>query len=225
MAIKSILFVCIVVMAGQVLADDIQVPGGTMPMIDGVLSDGEWADALELSLEGGEGLWLKRSGHYLCLAVRGAKGGIGSIGLARGDSLRILHASTGLITAEYMKSGSSWSTSAGFRGPETEPGVEYSRGEIRQGARYREDNLDQFGWTANVVELGPPEDMEYLIRLGDEDEGLLALSVVFFQIKAARKYAVAPGGLEDASLDPALVAGTAGAELDFDTSRWLSLDW
>jgi len=219
------IFICIVVGAVPALTSEIQLPSGTLPEIDGVVSDSEWDDSLVLPLQGGKRLLVKRSGEYLCVAIQGAKGGIGSLGLSIGDSLRILHASTGLITAEYVKSPSSWSRTSGFRGPEVEPGVEYARGEVRQGARYREANLVQFDWTANVAQLGPPEDMEYIVRLGEQTGHRIGLSVVFFQIKATRKYAVAPPGLSDASIDRALVAGTANAEMKFDPSEWLSVVW
>ncbi len=221
----ALIFICIVVGAVPALASEIRLPSGTLPEIDGVVSDGEWDDALVLPLQGGKGLLVKRSGEYLCVAIQGAKGGIGSLGLCIGDSLRILHASTGLITAEYVKSPSSWLRTADFRGPEVEPGVNFARGEVRQGARYREANLVQFDWTANVVELGPPENMEFIVRLGEQTECLIGLSVVFLQMKATSKYAVAPPGLSDASTNRALVAGTANAEMKFDPNEWLSVVW
>ncbi|MEN8008247.1 MAG: hypothetical protein ABFS42_14615, partial [Candidatus Krumholzibacteriota bacterium] len=151
-----------------------------MPKVDGIFSDEEWSDSLRLPLRGGRDLFAKRSGEYLCIGMQGASGGIGSLGLGVGDSIRILHASTGLITAGYKKSENMWVTGEGFRGPEVQPGVEYPRGEIRQSDQYRQANLSQFGWTANVVELGPPEEMEYIVRIGEAAGQRVWLSVVFF---------------------------------------------
>ena len=223
--ISALVFILAAIFVISAPASEVLPPTGTMPEVDGVISVWEWEDSLNLPIEGGKGLWLKQSGEYLCIAIRGANGGIGSIGLSRGDSLRVLHASTGLITAEYAKSASSWTTKMGFRGPEVEPGVEYSRGSVRQGVEYREANLAQFGWTANVVELGPAEDMEFVVKMGRPTGHFIRLSVVFFQIKATKKYAVAPAGLSDALLDRALVAGTANTELGFKPNQWLAVVW
>ena len=79
--------------------------------------------------------------------------------------------------------------------------------------------------TPDKSHLAKPEDMEFVIRLGERSGQVLGLSVVFLQKKAAEKYAVAPVDLDDASLDPALVAGTATTELDFKPSQWLLVEW
>jgi hypothetical protein len=180
---------------------------------------------MRLPLIGGKGLLIKRSGSYLCVALKGVSGGIGSLGLCYGDTIRILHASTGLITANYVNDGDRWHSVFGFRGPEVRLGEEYGRGEIRQSEEYRNANLLQFGWYANLVELGPPDEMEYLIDFAYQNPGAFRLSAVFFQVRADEKYAFLPAGLSDATLDHELIAGSARSELAFIPSQWQSLVW
>lgn len=222
---KSLLAVIVLGPAIAAAGATISVPTGSMPDIDGRVAADEWSDALKVDLEGGRGLLLKRNDRYLCLAIRGASGGIGSVGLSDGDSLSILHASTGLITARYRLSDGVWKRESGFVGPKNEEGHDFARGAERQSAAYLAANLEQFGWRANVVESGPPEEMEYQVDMSNYEGAKVGLSVVFLQIRAQRKYAVAPAGLSDASVDRALVAGTAAESLDFDPGTWLSVEW
>jgi hypothetical protein len=206
-------------------AADVLVPRGVAPTIDGFVHEIEWGDARSVRFEGGQNLLFKRNGQHLYIAIIGASGGIGSVGIASGDTLTILHASTGLITAYYQRAEVGWHLISGFDGPKNDAGLEFARGEERQSAAYLSANLGQFGWRANVVELGPPDEMEYQIDLGGYERNTAQVSVVFLQMRAEARYAVAPPGLDDAALDAELVAGSAADTLAFDPNRWMSVEW
>lgn len=201
----------------------VTVPVGDAPTIDGKIDDTEWADAIRLPLHGGEGLYLKRAGQQLYIAIRGAAGGIGSICLGNTDSIRVLHASTALITASYERVEEGWRLVHGFRGPRRETGERFAREEVGRTESYRLAQLEQFGWVANVVDVGPATDMEYRVELASVTDSVIHMSVVFLQARAPTRLAHAPTGLADAALDTELVAGTAHDGLAFVPTSWLEL--
>ena len=213
--------------APGVLAQETQVdvPTGQAPVVDGTIQPDEWADAIRIPLVGGEAVFLKKSDRYLFIAVKGSSGGIGSLGLATPDSLRILHASTGLITADFVRDGSRWRLVHRFRGPATPSGESFGRGEERSAGDYRLASLEQYGWTANVVDSGLPTDLEYQIRIEGLPRSRTNLAVVFFQVHADVRMAHAPANLADDSLDRELISGGVEGDLQFDTNGWLRLNW
>ncbi len=202
----------------------VTVPVGSAPTIDGTIHATEWEDAVRLPLRGGEGLYLKRAGRQLYIAIRGgAGGGFGSVCLGNTDSIRVLHASTGLITASYERVGGSWRLVHGFRGPRRETGERFARGEAGHTESYRVAQLEQFGWVANVVEAGAGTDMEYQVELTAAAGSAIYMSVVFLQARARTRLAHAPAALADASLDTELIAGSAHDSLVFVPTSWLEL--
>ena len=201
----------------------VQVPMGGVPTIDGTIHATEWEDAVQLPLRGGEGLYLKRAGRNLYIAIRGAGGGFGSVCLGNTDSIRVLHASTGLITASYERVGGSWRLVHGFRGPRRETGERFARGDVGRTESYRVAQLEQFGWVANVVEVGPGSDMEYQVELTAAAGSAIYMSVVFLQARARTRLAHAPATLADASLDTDLIEGSARDSLAFVPTGWLEL--
>ncbi len=198
---------------------------GQAPVIDGTIQSDEWEDAVQVPLVGGEAVFLKISGRHLFVAVRGSSGGIGSLGLSTPDSLRILHASTGLITASFAREENRWRLVHGFSGPKTQTGEPFGRGEERSTDGYRSTSLEQYGWTANIVDAGPPTDLEYQIQLNGLPRSRTRLAVVFFQVRAEVRMAHAPATLADDSLDRELISGSATDGLHFDTTGWLMLRW
>jgi len=200
----------------------VTVPVGAAPVIDGAIGVGEWDDAANVPLHGGEGLYVKRSGQHLYVAIRGSAGGIGSVCLGDNTRVRVLHASTGLITAEYYHAENRWSLAHGFRGPRRGTGERFARGDSG-GEAYRAAQLEQFGWVANLVEQGPGTDMEYQIDLTDVTDSAVYMSVAFLQARAQMRVARAPASLDDGSLDTELIAGGARDGLVFVPTSWLEL--
>ena len=209
--------------AGQ--AAPMNVPTGAEPVVDGTIAEGEWDDAAQIPLQGGEAVFVKRSGSNLYLAIQGASGGFASVGFGTIDSVRILHASTGLITASYVRRNGAWRLLHGFRSPEKRTGERFNRGEAGFTDAYRSAQLHQFGWFANVVEAGAVTDMEYQIRIDGTGRGTAFMAVVFFQARARVRVAQAPSGLADASLDRELISGSAHDGLEFEPRSWIELRW
>jgi hypothetical protein len=199
------------------------VPAGGAPIVDGTIHDDEWEDAVRLPLHGGEALYLKRADGKLYIAIRGAAGGIGSVCLGNADRIRVLHASTGLITAAYERDGDAWRLVHGFRGPRQATGERFTRGEAGRTEEYSAAQLEQFGWVANLVEAGTGTDMEYQVDLTAGAQSTVYMSVVFLQARAATRLARAPAELADASLDRDLIEGGANDKLVFMPTTWLEL--
>jgi hypothetical protein len=203
----------------------IRVPAGAEPVLDGALSPEEWADALELPFPGGEALFLKRSGTEMFVGVKGVAGGFVSLGFASLDSLRILHASTGLITASYSHAPGGWTRIHGFRDPVKADGTGFPRTLGRQAETYQLACYDQFGWTANLVEVGPPSDFEFKINVSRPTGEPSFLSIVMYQAQANPRIARAPAGLKDDAVNIDLLQGTAVADPQFDVRSWIPLPW
>lgn len=227
MRVITVVSVLLLLRATGILAQDplLLVPPGQAPEIDGTIRPGEWGDALRIPLVGGEAVFLKRSDRFLFVAVQGSSGGIGSLGLSTPDSLRILHASTGLITASYVRDDGGWRLVHDFRGPVSSSGDPFGRGEERSAGAYQMALLEQYGWMANIVDVGAPTDLEYMIRLDGLRPSHTYLSVVFFQVRSEVSMAHAPATLADDSMERELISGTASEDLRFDTTDWLTLDW
>jgi hypothetical protein len=75
------------------------------PTVDGKIDDGEWAGATTHRLEGGGDLRLLKRGDFLYVAVHGAATGLASLCAAKGDTVRILHASAAIGEARYERRG------------------------------------------------------------------------------------------------------------------------
>ncbi|MFC1575060.1 hypothetical protein ACFL5A_00235 [Gemmatimonadota bacterium] len=221
----AILSTLLLILFSGVQDEPVRIPPGTVPEIDGFLSPGEWDDALRLPFSGGEAVLLKESGGNLFVGVHGATGGFVSLGFGGQDSLKIFHASTALITASFVRHGETWERTHGFTEALAEGGTPYPRSADRTSRGYMDAQYEQFGWTANVVTLGPPTDPEFKIRVSDHPLRATYLSVVMYQARAATRVARAPDMLEDASIDPDLLQGSAGPVLDFDPHGWIRVIW
>lgn len=184
--------------------------------IDGFFHGDEWADAAALPLSGGNGVFAKADEKYLYIAVSGAKGGFASICLKRDDRILVLHSSTKLITAEYVTDGFDWRLSKPFS---SLPGA------VRSRPVDEADQLERFGWTANVVEQGPSEQTEFKIDRNLSSEDCVVFSVVFFQFRADMQLARAPAELADGCLDRELVMGGNRETLGFEPETWIRLSF
>lgn len=185
-------------------------------LIDGFFDGDEWADAVVLPLSGGKGVFVKADESFLYIAVSGAKGGFASICLNREDSILVLHSSTKLITAEYVRESFSWRLSEPFS---SLPGA------VRSMPVDEAFQLEKFSWTANVVEQGPPEQTEFKIDRKLFGEDAVVFSVVFFQFRADMQLARAPAQLDDGCLDRELVMGGNREILIFEPDTWIHLSF
>ena len=201
----------------------IHVPQGNKIIIDGNIDSGEWEKSIKLPLFGGEYLRIQKYKDTLYVAVKGKAGGFCSLALGNEDGFRILHSSTGLITAEYIIINDSWKLVHDFKEPLNVNGKKYSRGPVRLTPEYRKSKLKQFGWYANLIEMGDYSETEYAVPLTELQQKKLFISVVFFQIKAEEKVAKLPSRLDDDCLNKELISGSARNGLQFKPNSWLQI--
>jgi hypothetical protein len=140
------------------------------------------------------------------------------------NNVKVLHASTGLITAEYKNNDSGWRLIHDFLGPTNPNGKQYGRGKIRQTKEYSNANLKQYGWVANLIDKGPANETEYKVALSDYIIDNLFMAVSFFQVKAETKIAKLPADLSGGAIDRELIAGSARNGLHFAPNSWIKLE-
>jgi hypothetical protein len=202
------------------------IPRGTEITIDGYMGPGEWDDALDVEFSGGEMLRLKQDGRFLYLYIKGETPGTASLGIHSGDTIQILHASAGLITAKYVPDGDRWRQVEPFR---SDRQME-ARDQASDMARMQM-NLDLYGWCALLRPRVIPDafdwnlGMEYKISLELLENGESSLSVVLFQRTATQPLAFSPPDLADDSLSGSLVSGSNHEYLSFRPETWLLLSW
>jgi hypothetical protein len=192
----------------------LEVPPGSKVLIDGIIEDKEWKDGLKTKLKNGQFIKVKHDQDFLYLCIRGDKGGFSSVGIEYNDKITILHSSTRLITAAYKKANDDWILSSSFKALSNA---------VRNEPVNQEEQLNEFGWYANLVGQGKPEDTEFKISLDNLIEENVRLSVVFFQFRAKAKYAYAPDGLNDSSLNHNLIEGGKEDKLNFYPDIWFIL--
>jgi hypothetical protein len=173
-----------------------------------------------LPLYGGEKVLVQQNLDTLYIAIKGKSGGFSSLAIGNSNSFRILHSSTGLITAEYENQNNKWNLIHDFLGPKTSDGKEFARNEIRQSKAYRNANLDQFSWYANLIEMGPSSETEFAIPINSLPKENTYFSIAFFQIKAKTKIAKMPESLSDGCIDRELLSGSARNGMQFNPDTW-----
>lgn len=143
-----------------------QTPPG--PVIDGRLGGREWSGARREPLLGGGEVSLLSRGEFLYVSVRGPGKGLASLCVAKGKSVRILHASAALGDATFERWGDVWMKRKGFvwtlrEAPHGGPSDEA-----------KADALARSGWLSNASAHGSP-DREFQILARDVE----AIGVTF----------------------------------------------
>jgi hypothetical protein len=202
---------------------EISIPFGESPTIDGKIDKNEWKKSYELELYGGEQVLFQKAQDTMYVAIKGKSGGFSSLAIGNKMKFRILHSSTGLITASYEFQDDKWNLIHDFLGPKTIQGNEFPRTSIRQSNIYRNANLYQFSWYANLIEMGPPSETEFAIPLSSLPQHSAYISIAFFQIKADIKIAKLPNSLSDGCIDKELLSGSARKDLHFEPENWIRL--
>lgn len=170
MVLRIVWFVCCALLVGGVLParaeteTTLVVPPGAAPALDGVLSEGEWDDAVEVPLSDDSFLYAKHCAGFLYLGVRTAPDAevVGNVYIARDETVDILHASHALGTATYRLVEDAWRLQQPFAWSCRTLG--FSEAALAERAAF----LDENGWLATVVNLGEVEHMEYRIAIESE---------------------------------------------------------
>lgn len=163
-------------------------------VLDGTLDEPQWTGAFA------QVLW---SEGHLYVGVSG-DGAYPHVCLDDGQSVRILHASGSLGTAEYVDG-------------ELVEGFEWTAREAdppEQAAAEREAYLEEAGWTGTTASMGTPGEAEFMIVAPDPEGWRLAVAQLGAGVTPW------PEAVSDGCVDVPLLTGTAPDTLAFDSATW-----
>ena len=188
----------------------IEAPQGNPATLDGILSPGEWDDARVEELARGGELLLMHDEGYLYLGIRSRVLGYGSICVAQGDQISILHSSAALGTAVFEKDENDWKRTRQFA---------WCCRSLTDHSQ-REEHLQQEGWSASIGYLGTPEEMEYQIAM---PEGALTLAMVYQEGRGLGSAYWWPEHLDDDCRGIVLLSGDPPERLQFSPEKWMTV--
>jgi hypothetical protein len=196
----------------------ISVPRSRAVVIDGTLEEAEWRGSAVLRRPEGEVL-LRHDGKYLYIGVRAARRGFPSVCFARGDTIRVAHASFALGDVVYTRNGTAWRLGAPFAWDAPARTLGAEAGQRR--ARF----LAEHGWIGSTVPMGNPRHAEIQIALDQLDSRDLRIGVAFFMEDEGRGEGIAswPRGPHDDCANDRLVRGYAPERLTFRKKTWTKL--
>jgi hypothetical protein len=196
----------------------VSVPRARGVIIDGTLEEAEWRGSAVVRRREGEML-LRHDGKYLYIGVRAAVRGFPSVCFARGEIVRVAHASFALGDVVYTRSGTAWRLGAPFawEAPARTLGPEADE----RRARF----LAEHGWIGSTVPMGHPRHAEMQIALDQLDPRDPRISVSFFMEDEGRGELIAawPRGRRDDCANDRLVRGYAPERLTFRKQTWNKL--
>ena len=186
----------------------VSVPRTRGVVIDGTLDEAEWRGSAVVRRPDGDVL-LRHDGKYLYVGVRTVGRGFPSVCFARGELIRVAHASYALGDVIYTKSGAMWKLGAPFAWEKSAPAF-----------------LTEHGWIASTMPMGNPRHAEMQIALDQLDPRDPRISVAFFMEDEGRGEGIAawPRGRRDDCANDRLVRGYAPERLTFKKKTWTKLN-
>jgi hypothetical protein len=183
------------------------------PSIDGRIDEHEWAGAKRAKLSGGGEVLILPRGEFVFVAVRGLKPGLASLCVAKGKSVRILHASAAIGDATFERWGDVWMKRRGFEwtlrdSPRTGGPSETAKIEA----------LSKSGWLANASAAGSP-DREFQIVATDIE----SLGVTFLSTDNPMTVSYWPATMSDDCRTVKIPQGYLPDTARFDPSSWTLL--
>jgi hypothetical protein len=198
---------------------DVSRVAPTAVVIDGVHSPAEWDRAASVSLADSTILRFQHDGRHLFFAIAASRRGFASVCTARGDSVRVLHASAALGSVTYTGRGDTFSSpdtafTYGMRGTDT---TEPARAERRA-------YLAQHGWVSTTVNMGRSVVHEMQIAL-DQLDRPPRIALGYFVIGATTSIVAWPGSMSasDGCVAMRLVSGYVPTGLQFTSADWAEL--
>jgi TolB protein len=192
----------------------IEVPVGSPPVVDGVISSEEWSTAKVGELTDGSELLMMADEEHLYLGIRARSEGLGSVCVDRGEEVHVLHSSAALGTAVYSKTDAGWELVRGFSWCCRDTTLTAQAEEVRE-VLYQQD-----GWVASIVYMGTPEEMEYQIAMPG---GVLNLAVTFLKGSGYNSTSWSPSWLDDDCKRLSLIQGNTPEMLHFSPETWISV--
>jgi len=192
----------------------IRVPGSDapLPVLDGIISPGEWDQAAVSLFEDGSELLLMHADGFLYLAIRsnGPEMIVGNIYLQRGEKVSVMHSSAALGTAKFAWHDGAWMRTQNFTWRCRDIGFSDAA------QAKRADFLQQEGWVAAISRMGTPNELEYKIGLTEE---ISALAVNILQELTPNPF---PAGLADDCVQA--FPGGIPEEMQFSIEDWVKLE-
>lgn len=199
----------------------ISVPRAGAVVIDGTLEETEWSGSTVVRRPEGD-LLLRHDGKYLYIGIRAARRGFPSVCFARGESVRVVHASFALGDVVYERTGAKWRLGAPFT---WEPLARPSSSDSDQRrARF----LAEHGWIGSTVPMGNPHHAEMQIALDQLDSRDPRISVAFFMEDSGRGEEIASWArtgtpARDGCANDRLVRGYAPQRVTFRKAGWMKI--
>ena len=155
------------------------------PVIDGVLDDGEWENAIQTQLsDGSEVFWLYSDG-YLYVGINSEKIGAVNLALIREDNrVWILHSSAALGSAIYEERTEDWELTQDFSWCCRSTSVFTEREQLFQ----------EEGWQANIGYQGTEGQVEYQVAV---EGGEYQIALMYLYADGSAGFSYWPDHLSD----------------------------
>ncbi|MEN6370073.1 MAG: hypothetical protein ABFD77_10330 [Thermotogota bacterium] len=189
--------------------ESVLVPPGSPVTLDGTLQPGEWNDACRVAVSDALALHIKHADGSLCVGVRAPEMGVGSLLVLDGETIRILHSSAALGTAEYEPGENGWRLKTDFVWRCRSLGM--SAAVLAERQRF----LETDGWLASTSYMGVPGDREYRVTCVED-----SVRVAFVWLPAANPSALVTW---PADLTQDAFPGPIPAVAHFDPGGWVKL--
>lgn len=188
---------------------------GMPPLLDGIISPGEWNNALVETFADGSELLMMKDEEFLYVGIRANDTGTiaGNIFIQSGDEISILHSSAALGTAVYQKDEDNWGQTQDFvwRCRNT--------GNSESAQAERAEFLQDEGWLAANGLMGTPNELEYKIRIPGQD---FRLAAVYIKSTPPYEKVPWPTSLDDDCIKP--TPGELPKILYFTPEKWIPLE-
>jgi hypothetical protein len=206
-----ILFDCIAQQSGSL---EISVPKANSPVVDGVLSPGEWDNATKIKVSDTYYIRAMHDGIYIYIGLSDTRQVIGSMLVDRGGRIDILHSSASLGRAEYEKSGPYWKLAKNFT---------WLCKQDADAVRFKaaqDKHLAEEGWLASNMNVGKHGEMEYKIAM---TAASLRMAITYVTIPEG-KFIQWPTTLEEDTRYVPLLTGNPPGLAAFTPERWLTFN-
>lgn len=185
---------------------ELLVPASAPPVIDGILDEGEWADAAgELMSDGATVRWMHAE-ETLHVAVEGTEIGAVNVLIATEDQVLILHSSAALGSALYAANAATWELVHGFSWCCRNTADESGPSQL-----FADED-----WKANIGFAGDPGVVEYAIALPWQ-----GAAVAVSSIRDENDMGFWPAVLSEEAREQLL--GVPPPERDFSIDEWVRL--
>ena len=189
-------------------------PLGSEALIDGILDQKEWEDAMKIDLADQSEIFLMQAGGYIYLGIKAKPEPVTSICLDQGEQVLILHSSAAIGTAVYELRDATWQQVRDFEWCCRETA------DSPQAQDARQAHLQADGWIANNGRLGNPDEVEFKIsQPGDS----LRLAVNSIGAPDYRSILSWPDGLDDDCSSREMIAGPIPEQAQFVLNEWITV--